>query len=204
MSIEKNKSKIQMIVVTAILAAIIIVLQSLASGIRIGPVSITLTLVPIVLGAVLYGKWQGAVLGAVFGCVVCFYVIVAPDPMSALMFQKYPALTLILCIVKGAVAGFVAGLVFQALKKKNLYVGVVVSAIVAPVCNTGIFSIGLLLFYKDIAMQFATENGFDSVLLFLIIAIIGVNFIAELVINVVLSPVIVRVIDAVKKTKIHN
>lgn len=39
----------------ALLAALVVVLQTVASGIKVGPIPITLTLVPIVIGAVLYG-----------------------------------------------------------------------------------------------------------------------------------------------------
>ena len=92
MSIMKNRSKIQTVVVTAILAAIIIVLQTFASGIRIGPFTITLSLVPIVLGAVLYGPFQGAFLGAVFGVVVCVAVVTGADAGGFLMFQELPVL----------------------------------------------------------------------------------------------------------------
>ena len=43
----------------AILTAIVIVLQLLGSFIRFGPFSISLVLVPIVIGAALYGAWAG-------------------------------------------------------------------------------------------------------------------------------------------------
>ena len=200
MSIMKNRSKIQTVVVTAILAAIIIVLQTFASGIRIGPFTITLSLVPIVLGAVLYGPFQGAFLGAVFGVVVCVAVVTGADAGGFLMFQELPVLTLFLCVLKSTVAGFVAGLIYKLLGKKNMYVGIAAAAIAAPICNTGILSIGMLLFYKELITGWAIGAGYSSALLYVILGVVGINFIAELVINVVLTPVILRVIRAVKKT----
>lgn len=198
MSVEKNKKKIQSIVVTAILAAVIIVLQSFASAIHIGPFTITLSLVPIILGAVLYGALQGAILGAVFGAVVCFAVITGADAGGYLMFQELPVITLVLCVLKSTVAGYLAGVVAN-LFKKHKYAGVFTAAIVAPVCNTGILSIGMLLFYKELVTGWAIGAGYESALLYIILGVVGVNFLVELAINIVLAPVIVRIISITKK-----
>ena len=52
----KNEKHISVVRLTslALLAALIVVLQTVASGIKIGPVPISLTLVPIVVGAILF------------------------------------------------------------------------------------------------------------------------------------------------------
>ena len=60
---------------TAVLVAIIIILQVAFGAIQIGPFTITLTMVPIIIGAILYGPYTGALLGAVFGVVVCIQVV---------------------------------------------------------------------------------------------------------------------------------
>jgi thiamine transporter ThiT len=44
---------------TALLTAIVFVLQVLGSFVRFGPFSISLVLVPIVVGAALYGAYSG-------------------------------------------------------------------------------------------------------------------------------------------------
>ena len=54
----------------ALMTAIIVVLQVVASFVKFGPFSITLALAPIIIGAALYGAGAGAWLGAVFGVVV--------------------------------------------------------------------------------------------------------------------------------------
>ena len=58
----KNEKHISVVRLTslALLAALIVVLQTVASGIKIGPVPISLTLVPIVVGAILFGPGAGA------------------------------------------------------------------------------------------------------------------------------------------------
>ncbi|MBR0386076.1 MAG: ECF transporter S component [Erysipelotrichaceae bacterium] len=51
---------------TALLGAIIVVLQTFASGIKIASFTPTLSLIPIIIGALVYGPVSGAVLGCVF------------------------------------------------------------------------------------------------------------------------------------------
>ena len=54
----------------AALTAIVIILQFVGSSIRFGVFSISLVLIPIVVGAALFGAAGGAWLGFVFGVVV--------------------------------------------------------------------------------------------------------------------------------------
>ena len=51
----------------AIFTAIVVVLQLLGSFVRFGPFSVSLVLIPIVVGAAMYGAGAGAWLGFVFG-----------------------------------------------------------------------------------------------------------------------------------------
>ena len=63
---KKNSLKIKRLVGLATLSAIVIVLQVFSNYIQFGPVSITLALIPIVVGAILYGPGVGALLGFVW------------------------------------------------------------------------------------------------------------------------------------------
>ncbi len=102
---KRNVNKTQTVVGMGMLTALVAVLQVFASGIRIGPFSITLTLVPIIIGAALYGWKAGLWLGFVFGAVVLF----TPD-VAAFMGISVPA-TIVTVLLKGALAGVCAGLV---------------------------------------------------------------------------------------------
>ena len=199
MSMEKQKQKTRMMVMTAILGGIIIVLQLFAGSIPIGSFTITLSLVPIILGAVLFGPLQGAILGGVFGAIVCISVVNGTDIGGHIMYQQLPFITLFLCMLKGVAAGFAAGLVYKALRKFNTIVGVIAAAIVAPVCNTALLSAGMLVFYRNLVDQWALGEGFTSAFAYIIFGMCGLNFIVELTINVILSPVIVTVYNATKK-----
>ena len=178
----------------AILSALIIVLQvtaTLLTRFTPLPVSITLTLIPIVIGAALYGMRTGAFLGGVFGIVVLGLCVSGLDVGGNILFIANPLLTALLCLVKGIAAGFLAGAVYILFAKKNSYVGVILAAVISPIANTGIFCLAMVLFYNDILTEWA---GNTPVLSFIIFGIAGVNFLIELGSNIVLSPVAARVL----------
>ena len=150
-------------------------------------------LIPIVVGAAMYGTAAGAWLGFIFGLVV----LLSGD---AAAFLGVNALgTIITVIAKGTLAGLCAGLVFRALVKTNTYVAVIVSAVVCPVVNTGVFLLGCLLFFMETINGWAAAAGFASAGTYMIVGLVGLNFVFELLVNVILSPVIVRIISIGKK-----
>ena len=89
----------------AVLAALVVVLQLLSSVIKIGTVSITLTLIPIVVGAAFYGPGAGAILGTVFGLVVYINSATGADYGGNMVFLANPFLCAVVCIGKGCPAG---------------------------------------------------------------------------------------------------
>jgi len=187
------EKKTKKIVGVGLLTAVVIVLQALAVAIRpTGIFNISLVLVPIVVGAALYGYKAGAWLGFVFSMVVLF------TDTAAFMAISVPG-TIITVLVKGTVAGLVAGLVYLLLEKKNSLLAVICAAILCPVTNTGIFLIGCYVFFMDTINGWAQAAGFASAGTYLIVAMVGVNFLIEMAVNIVLSSVIVRIIRINKK-----
>ena len=185
-----KNTKTQKIVGLGLFTAIVVVLQLLGSFIKFGTVSISLVLVPIVVGAALYGVGAGAWLGAVFG------VVVLLQPDTALFLNMSVFGTILTVMVKGILAGVLSGLVYKALESKHKYLGVILSAIVCPLANTGIFLLGCRLFFYDWILENAAgTNAF----VFMITAFVGLNFVIEMAVNLVLSPSIVRIINIGKK-----
>lgn len=182
----QNKTKT--LVGVAMLTAIVVVLQALAIGIRFGVFNITLVLVPIVVGAALYGSWAGAWLGFVFG------VVVLLTDAGAFLAVSVPG-TVITVLAKGMLAGYCAGLVYKLLASKNQTLAVFVSAVAAPVVNTGLFLIGCCLFFYDTVAQWGAAAGFSSAGEYMIVGFVGINFLVELGVNLLLSSVIVRIIQ---------
>ena len=179
----------------ALLTAIIIVLQVVASFVKFGPFSITLALAPIIIGAALYGASAGAWLGGVFGVVVFIACVAGWDVGGNILFTANPFLTAVLCVVKGALAGLVAGVAYRAIDLRSPMAASITAGILCPVVNTGIFCIGLTLFFHETLVAWA---GGTDLVYYIIFGLTGVNFLLELAINLVLSTVIVRVVGARK------
>lgn len=192
---QEKKIETRVLTGVAIFTAIVIVLQLLGSFIRFGPFSISLVLIPIVVGAAMYGAGAGAWLGFVFGVAV----LLSGD--AAAFMPINPFGTILTVLVKGALAGLCAGLVFRALEKKNIYAAVIVSAIVCPIVNTGVFLIGCVLFFLETVSQWAAGMGFANVGTYMIVGLVGLNFVFEMLINIVLSPVILRLVKIGKNRK---
>lgn len=183
-----KKMNVRTLTGLAVLTAIVVVLQFLGTFIRFGPFAISLVLIPIVVGAALYGKWAGAWLGFVFG------VVVLLTDAAAFLAVSVPG-TILVCLLKGLLAGLCAGLVFKALEPKNTTVAVVVAALVAPVVNTGIFLLGCLVFFMPTITAWGEGLGFPNVGNYILFGLVGGNFLFEVLANIILSPVIVRLIE---------
>lgn len=179
------------IVGLGLLTAIVVVLQFVSMWLRFSAFSITLTLVPIVVGAALYGWKAGAWLGFVFGVAVLLTgdanVFLAVNPVG----------TVVTVLLKGALSGLCTGLVYRLICAKNRVAAVIASAVTAPVVNTGIFFLGSLVFFYDTLKEWA---GGGDVIGYIFGALIGFNFFIELGINLVLNPAIVLIIKQGKKS----
>lgn len=184
-----NSKKVKQMVGIASLSAIVVVLQLIANYIP-GPggVSITLALIPLAIGSIVYGPKGGAFLGVIMGGII----LTAPSTSSFLNVR--PVITVLLCLIKTGVAGLVSGILFNLLKGKNLKLAVVVAALTAPIVNTGIFAVGCMLFYMETLASWA---GGSNAISFLFLTMIGINFIVEFIINSILSPTILYIVKVI-------
>ncbi len=198
MSKDKINNKTIKFVGLGILTAIIIVLQIITTFFPTKPFSITLALIPIIVGAAFYGAGAGAYLGGVFGAVVILMCVFGADVGGAMVWNANPFLCIVVCMLKGAGAGFASGVVYKALSKKSTTFGAVTAGVVSPIVNTGIFILGLFLFFKPVLEVWA---GGTDIVYYALITMTGVNFLVELGVNIILSPVIVRIIQAIGKSE---
>lgn len=181
------------LVLLSLLTALVAILAYFGGFIKIGGLaSISLTLIPVVLGAALLGPYAGAWLGAVSGAVF-FMTADAAFWLGLSVFG-----TILTVMVKGAVAGLAAGYVYKLLEKKNRYLAIVVAAVVAPVVNTSIFLIGCIIFFMDAVRDMSAGAGM-GIGGYLIVGFVGLNFVFELIVNVILSPALARLIDIAEK-----
>lgn len=190
-----------------ILLALVIVLQWFASEIPIGDVQLNLALIPIVLGAIMFGMAGGAFLGAACGIVVLIQVLVVPKPFYTTIWTYSPVLTSFICLIKTTAAGLVAGLLYKVIAKKSSIAAVFVAAGIVPIINTTLFILGCLcmsntmtIFRDMLVNDFALEK-FDgmNIFVFILVGIVTFNFFIEFALNMVFAPAIHRVVLVVEK-----
>lgn len=191
------KTTVRKMTGVAFLMALVVVLQLLGGMIPpVGGFTISLVLIPIVMGAALYGPGTGALLGAVFGIVVVIGCITGTDAGGAMVFQANPILCILVVLGKGILAGFLSGMAYRLLKGSNATAAMVAAAVICPVVNTGTFIACMALFFLDVLAAWA---GGGNILGYVLSGLVLCNFVPELVINVLFSTAGQRIIHTIKK-----
>ena len=181
----------------AVLTALVVILQFLAIGVRAAlpflPFTVSLVLIPIVIGAAKCGPYMGAWLGFVFGVIV----LLSGDAAAFLVINPFG--TIVTVLVKGTACGLVSGFVYRLIEKKQKKAAVYAAAAVCPMVNTGIFFIGCLLFFMDTVSEWAAALGYENTAVYMFVGLAGFNFLFEFVVNVALSPMIIRALGMKEK-----
>lgn len=186
------------IVYFAVLTALVIVLQLWGSAIQIAGVSLNLSLIPIVLGALILGIGGGALLGFISGLIVFLSGVIGVEPFTNYLFINHPVYTAFICLAKTTVAGAVSGLVYKFFREKRKYLGTYLSSALVPIVNTTLFVV-LTLFISGTLKSGGYVKDGDTVIYTLIFVFAGVNFLIELAINILVAPALFRVVDVLEK-----
>ena len=180
----KNSIMIKRMVGLATLCAITFVLQFWIAGILPklpigGGTAINLALIPVVVGAILYGPVGGLMVGLFLGAVT----LLPGQGAEGFYVNWYMTiLAIVLCLAKAGLAGFLSGLAFKLLFKKNYYVAIYATAIVAPIVNTGIF----LLLY-GVLIYIMTGSAYGPTFAATATAV-WIMFLVELSVNILFAP----------------
>ena len=190
---KDRKQLTKQLVFGAILTALVIILQLLGSVIRFGMFSVSLVLIPIIIGAATCSAKIGGWLGFVFGVAV----LLSGDAASFIAIDLWGTIATVL--LKGSLCGFAAGLTYNLFKNKNEYLAIFISAVVCPIVNTGVFMLGCFVFFFETIGDWGASLGFTNTVEYMFLGLAGGNFIFELLVNIILTPVIIRVLKFTKK-----
>ena len=191
-----NKANIKRMAGISLLMALVVVLQSVGSMIPpVAGFSISLVLIPIVLGAAIYGPKAGALLGGVFGLVVAANCVTGADIGGQMVFLADPVLCILVVLGKGILAGLTSGLIYRVFKRKNPYVAMLLAAAVCPMVNTGVFVICMMTFFREVLSVWA---GGGDIIAYILSGLMLCNFVPELIINLVFSPAGQRIAHTVE------
>ena len=193
---SNTSTKVREITLTAILAAIILLMAFTPLGyLRVGPVSITFLVIPVVIGGMTLGPVRGGFLGAVFGA-TSFAQCFMGDPFGAALMALSPLATAAACFIPRVLIGVVAGLLFPALLKgsRSHALAFIVTAVAGTLTNTVLF-VGMVVgFFQGSyfgGSPFWTIFGFFGSFA----GFFTVNVALELAVGVVVSAALSAVLD---------
>ena len=183
----KRTKRIKFITGLALLLAVEVVL-SIISNYMPGTVNFNLALIPISIGAVLFGPIGGFILGAANGIVT----LIAPGTQVFVAQNAFA--TVLLCILKTGLAGLVSGYVYKVIKIINTNGAIITSGILVPIVNTSIFILGVILFFLPLYGEGKQAIGV------LFSSVISINFLIEFLISALLCPAVIQIINVSKRT----
>ena len=105
-----------------------------------------------------------------------------------------PVATVSLCLIKTIAAGYFATALYDVIAKKNPLGAVFAAGVVCPVINTGLFILGMLAFFTDTLYNWA---GGKPILTYILFGLVGLNFLVELGVNLLLATGITQIIKVV-------
>ncbi len=196
-----KRSDTKRLVLLAMLSAILLIMSYTPLGyLNIGPLAISLNMIPVAIGAVALGPTAGAFLGGVFGVTSCLQCvgIGGSSAMGVILFEISPILTIIQRFATRVLAGLLAGLVFRGMKKlTNGTISFFVAGFCGALFNTVLFMLALVLLFGNTEYLQSLIAG-RNVIVF-ICTFVGINAVVEMLATTAAVGIICK---ALEKTKI--
>ena len=187
----KQNQKSKTIALMGVLSALVIIMAFTPIGyLRVGVISISFLMIPVAIGAVARGPMGGAILGTVFG-ITSFAQCFGMDAFGTFLAQKNVFFTFIMCVVARALAGAIAGVVYNAIAKasKKITLSASICGLTAALSNTVLFVGALILLFGKMNISEATSGALpaDASIITFITAFITVNAVWEAVAAVIFT-----------------
>ena len=184
-----KKLSTKQLVTLGLLASIVLIMSTTPLGtLPIGPLSITLNMIPIAIAAVAVGPVGGCIIGAVFGMFSFLQAIGigVPSGLGMLTFSISPFLTFVQRVVSRALTGYLLGLIFKGVKKvSNSVVGFFVTGFCAAILNF-VFFMGLLVLCFGSNADVANIWAGKTVMAYLVTTFMS-NTIFEIIVTTLLT-----------------
>lgn len=182
----------------AMFAAIIIVMSVVPflGFIQVGPTAITITHIPVIIGAILLGPSSGAFLGFIFGLGSLYAALTrGATPIDALFINP------LISVLPRVIFGYVSGLIWSLIGKNGLKVPTVASMGITAFLSTMFHSVLVITaiylgiyFSSNVDLLAVISDGF----LVFIKAAVAINVIIEAVLAVLVA---VPVLTALRVNK---
>ena len=203
---QKQQSNTRRMAQLALFIAIIFVMRITGlTRIPIGPLYMTLSMIPIAIGAMLIGPAGGAVLGLVYGCTSLYDAITGASVMTGAFFQVSPVHTVLLCVGTRVLVGFLTGWLFRAVHRidRTKTVSYFIGGLLAPVLNTVLFMgyIVLFFYHTEFVQNMVVKLGASGPLM-LVVLMVGVQGLLEAAGGLVIGGAVTKAVaHAIKQDK---
>ena len=200
---KKNNFKPKELTLMGLLTAVLLMMSFTPIGfLNIGPLAITLNMIPVAIGAIALGPKGGAVLGAVFG-ITSFLQCIGiggTSAMGVILFEINPVLAFVQRFVPRFVMGLATAYIYKLAKKTiNSTVASYIAGFCAAFLNTALFmTLLVLLFGKT---DYMTElMGGKNVIVF-ICTFVGINAVFEMIASTLFTGIITKALEKARLIK---
>lgn len=180
---KHKKFNTREMVTLAMLCAILLVMSFTPLGfLNIGPLAISLNMIPVGIGAMALGPIGGMILGGMFGITSFLQClgIGGTSAMGVILFGINPFLAFVQRFVPRLLAGLLSGFVFLGVKKlSNSTVAGFVTGFCAALLNTVLFMLALVLLFGNTAYMQGLIGG-KNIIVF-ICTFVGINAVVEMI-----------------------
>lgn len=192
--------------ILGLMTALLIIFSFTPIGsIPVGPLVITLNIIPVAIAAIALGPLGGLAMGCVFG-ILSFLQCIGigvPSGMGATLFNINPFLAFIQRFVPRALDGLLVGLIFRGCAKK---LGSRPACFIAGFCsaflNTLLFMTALVLLFGGTEYVQGLIAG-RNIIVF-ICAFVGVNAVVEMVVSTLVSGIVGSALFRAKILPLRN
>ncbi|MDO4518895.1 MAG: ECF transporter S component [Eubacteriales bacterium] len=178
-----KKTNVQSLTIMALMTAVLLIFAFTPIGtIPIGPLAISLNMIPVAICAIVLGPVGGAIAGAIFGILSflqCFGIGI-PSGMGATLLSINPFLAFVQRFIPRLLDGLLLGYIFRAFRKKNAYVGCAVTGFFSAFLNTLFFMSALVMLFGNTEYVQGLVGG-RNIIVF-ICAFVGVNAVVEMIV----------------------
>jgi Predicted membrane protein len=170
--------------ILALMTALLLILSFTPLGtIPIGPLSISMNMIPVAVSAVALGPVGGAITGGIFGLLSflqCFGIGV-PSGMGAILVGINPFLAFVQRFVPRLLDGFLLGFIYRGVKKATHRIPIAagVTGFFSAFLNTAFFMLALVFLFGQTEYVQGLMNG-RNILAF-IVAFVGINAVVEMI-----------------------
>ena len=183
-------------VLLAMLSGILLMMSFTPLGyLNIGPLAISLNMIPVAIGAVALGPGGGAFLGAVFGITSCLQCvgIGGTSAMGVILFELNPVLTILQRFATRVLAGWLTGVAYRAMRKLRFPYAGYGAGFCAALFNTAFFMGALVLLFGN--TPYLQELIAGRNILVFILSFVGINALVELLAATVIVGVVSKALE---------